>query len=127
MLQRGNRNRTTESTNANKHSSRSHAILQVLVRAKNKVSHGDFELESRSVKVGKLNLIGNSCRKSGFGCPKRSSIECPNTPHPKFSKRANQSSQMCLIRSHKTSGCPSAITNIPQTTRILQFVRFGRE
>jgi kinesin family protein 18/19 len=29
LLQRGNRNRTTESTNANKHSSRSHAILQV--------------------------------------------------------------------------------------------------
>lgn len=52
LLQRGNRNRTTESTNANKHSSRSHAILQILVECKPR--DGGI---NEGVKVSKLNLI----------------------------------------------------------------------
>lgn len=45
----GNHNRTTGATNMNEHSSRSHAIFQIVVEM--------AENESKSVKVGKLNLI----------------------------------------------------------------------
>ena len=52
ILKKGNRNRTTESTNANETSSRSHAILQIMVSYKNKASGVNYE-----IKFGKLNLI----------------------------------------------------------------------
>lgn len=52
LLKRGNRNRTQESTMANEASSRSHAILQVQVEYKDKVTGLDAE-----IKVGKLSLI----------------------------------------------------------------------
>ncbi|KAK9878961.1 hypothetical protein WA026_003780 [Henosepilachna vigintioctopunctata] len=45
----GNHNRTTASTNMNEHSSRSHAIFQIVIEM--------AEGKSKSVKVGKLNLI----------------------------------------------------------------------
>lgn len=52
LLRRGNKNRTQEATNANETSSRSHAILQVLVEYKEKVTGIDAE-----IKIGKLSLI----------------------------------------------------------------------
>ncbi len=52
LLRRGNRNRTTEATNANETSSRSHAILQVLVEYKDKLTGLEAE-----IKIGKLSLI----------------------------------------------------------------------
>ena len=52
ILKKGNRNRTTESTNANETSSRSHAILQIMVSYKEKASGVNYE-----IKYGKLNLI----------------------------------------------------------------------
>ena len=52
ILKKGNKNRTTESTNANETSSRSHAILQINVNYKEKVSGINYE-----IKYGKLNLI----------------------------------------------------------------------
>ena len=52
ILKKGNKNRTTESTNANETSSRSHAILQIMVSYKNKTSGINYE-----IKYGKLNLI----------------------------------------------------------------------
>ena len=52
LLKKGNKNRTTESTNANETSSRSHAILQIMVSYKNKSSGINYE-----IKYGKLNLI----------------------------------------------------------------------
>ena len=52
ILKKGNKNRTTESTNANETSSRSHAILQIMVTYKNKASGVNYE-----IKFGKLNLI----------------------------------------------------------------------
>ena len=52
ILKKGNKNRTTESTNANETSSRSHAILQIMVSYKNKASGINYE-----IKYGKLNLI----------------------------------------------------------------------
>ncbi len=52
ILKKGNKNRTTESTNANETSSRSHAILQIMVSYKEKNSGIDYE-----IKYGKLNLI----------------------------------------------------------------------
>ncbi|XP_044761905.1 kinesin-like protein Klp68D [Coccinella septempunctata] len=45
----GNLNRTTGATNMNEHSSRSHAIFQIVIEM--------AEEHSKSVKVGKLNLI----------------------------------------------------------------------
>ncbi|KAF2896660.1 hypothetical protein ILUMI_09509 [Ignelater luminosus] len=45
----GNRNRTTGVTNMNEHSSRSHAIFQIAIEM--------AEEKSKSVRVGKLNLI----------------------------------------------------------------------
>jgi kinesin family protein 18/19 len=52
LLRKGNKNRTQEATNANETSSRSHAILQVLVEYKDKVTGIDAE-----IKIGKLSLI----------------------------------------------------------------------
>ena len=52
ILKKGNKNRTTESTNANETSSRSHAILQINVSYKEKASGINYE-----IKYGKLNLI----------------------------------------------------------------------
>jgi len=52
LLRKGNKNRTQEATNANETSSRSHAILQVLVEYKDKVTGTDAE-----IKIGKLSLI----------------------------------------------------------------------
>ena len=52
ILKKGNKNRTTESTNANETSSRSHAILQIMVSYKNKTTGINYE-----IKYGKLNLI----------------------------------------------------------------------
>ena len=48
----GNQNRTQEATGANETSSRSHAILQIIVEAKDKASGTIAE-----VSVGKLSLI----------------------------------------------------------------------
>ena len=52
ILKKGNKNRTTESTNANETSSRSHAILQINVSYKEKNSGIEYE-----IKYGKLSLI----------------------------------------------------------------------
>ena len=52
LLNIGNKRRTTESTAANKVSSRSHAILQIYVERKSKDMVND-----RDIRVGKLNLI----------------------------------------------------------------------
>ncbi len=52
LLKKGNKSRTQEATNANETSSRSHAILQVQVEYKDKVTGLDAE-----IKVGKLSLI----------------------------------------------------------------------
>ncbi len=48
ILKKGNKKRTTEATNANQTSSRSHAILQIMVSCKEK---------KNNVKFGKLSLI----------------------------------------------------------------------
>ncbi|GAB5361490.1 hypothetical protein AAMO2058_000717700 [Amorphochlora amoebiformis] len=52
LLQKGNRNRTTEPTAANKVSSRSHAVLQVLVESKAKTAG-----TTHTVKIGKFSLV----------------------------------------------------------------------
>lgn len=52
ILKKGNKNRTQEATNANETSSRSHAILQVVVEYKDKATGLEAEL-----KLGKLSLI----------------------------------------------------------------------
>ena len=52
ILKKGNKNRTTEATNANETSSRSHAILQILVSYKDKNCGINYE-----IKYGKLSLI----------------------------------------------------------------------
>lgn len=52
QLRKGNKMRTTESTNANETSSRSHAILQVIVEHKDKTTGTEAE-----VRIGKLSLI----------------------------------------------------------------------
>jgi len=52
LVRQGNKNRTQEATNANETSSRSHAILQILVEYKEKVTGIDAE-----IKIGKLSLI----------------------------------------------------------------------
>lgn len=52
LLKKGNKNRTTEATNANETSSRSHAILQVQVEYKEKLTGLEGE-----IKIGKLSLI----------------------------------------------------------------------
>ena len=51
LLRKGNKNRTQEATNANETSSRSHAILQILVEYKEKVTGIDAE-----IKIGKLSI-----------------------------------------------------------------------
>lgn len=48
----GNRNRTQEATGANETSSRSHAVLQVIVEHKDKDSGTEAE-----IRIGKLSLI----------------------------------------------------------------------
>ena len=52
LLRKGNKNRTQEATNANETSSRSHAILQILVEYKEKVTGIDAE-----IKIGKLSFL----------------------------------------------------------------------
>lgn len=52
LLKKGNKSRTQEATGANETSSRSHAILQMQVEYKDKVTGMDVE-----IKVGKLSLI----------------------------------------------------------------------
>eukprot|EP00958_Prasinococcus_capsulatus_P004537 scaffold418_cov386-Prasinococcus_capsulatus_cf.AAC.27 len=52
MLRKGNRNRTQEATTANSCSSRSHAVLQVVVERKERLPNTEH-----SVRVGKLSLI----------------------------------------------------------------------
>lgn len=52
MLSMGNRNRTTEATGANSVSSRSHAVLQVIVERTEKTAN-----TNQSTIVGKLSLI----------------------------------------------------------------------
>ena len=54
LLKTGNKNRTTEETNANETSSRSHAILQIVVSYKEKNANYNKNSE---IKYGKLNLI----------------------------------------------------------------------
>ena len=53
LLKKGNKNRTVEETDANKTSSRSHAILQIKVSFKEK----NNENKNNEVRFGKLNLI----------------------------------------------------------------------
>ena len=53
LLKKGNKNRTVEETDANKTSSRSHAILQIKVSFKEKNNENNLN----EVKFGKLNLI----------------------------------------------------------------------
>lgn len=48
-MKTGNNNRTTGMTNMNEHSSRSHAIFQIVIEM--------AEEHSKSIKVGKLNLV----------------------------------------------------------------------
>ena len=62
LLKKGNKNRTTEETDANETSSRSHAILQILVSFKNKEKEKDKDNNDinniyNNVKYGKLSLI----------------------------------------------------------------------
>ncbi len=64
LLKKGNKNRTTEETDANETSSRSHAILQILVSYKDKDNKKNDNLNSNNnnnnindIKFGKLSLI----------------------------------------------------------------------
>ncbi len=52
LLRMGNRNRSTEPTAANKVSSRSHAVMQIFVEARERLAN-----TSHTVRVGKLSLI----------------------------------------------------------------------
>ena len=52
MLHKGNKERTQEPTKANKTSSRSHAVLQVNIKQRNKV-----RMHSQEVRLGKLYMI----------------------------------------------------------------------
>ena len=54
LLKKGNKNRTTEETDANETSSRSHAILQISVSYKEKQNKDNL---NNSIKFGKLSLI----------------------------------------------------------------------
>ena len=61
LLKKGNKNRTTEETDANEASSRSHAILQILVNYKeknnNNISTINKSNNNNDIKFGKLSLI----------------------------------------------------------------------
>ena len=60
ILEKGNKNRTTEATNANQTSSRSHAILQIIVAYKekeNNIKNINNNNINNKIKIGKLNLI----------------------------------------------------------------------
>lgn len=57
LLRIGNRNRTTEATNANETSSRSHAVLQVIVEYRDK-QHG-IETELNFSKLSLVDLAGS--------------------------------------------------------------------
>lgn len=57
LLRIGNKNRTTEATNANATSSRSHAILQVIIEYKDKFS--GTETEFNFSKLSLIDLAGS--------------------------------------------------------------------
>lgn len=57
LLRIGNKNRTTESTNANETSSRSHAILQVVVEFNSKYS--GTETDMNFAKLSMIDLAGS--------------------------------------------------------------------
>ena len=64
LLKRGNKNRTTEETDANEASSRSHAILQIIVSSKDKENINNIntvnktkDSNNNTIKFGKLSLI----------------------------------------------------------------------
>lgn len=52
LLHQGNKRRTTEATNANQTSSRSHAVFQICLITKNRTKNTNMELL-----CGKLSLI----------------------------------------------------------------------
>lgn len=58
IIKKANKNRTTESTNANEASSRSHAVLQVSVEIKDKSNSG-IQLETRYSKFSLIDLAGS--------------------------------------------------------------------
>ena len=63
ILKKGNKNRTTEATNANQTSSRSHAILQIIVSYKEKENDNNIKtiinnnISNNNIKYGKLSLV----------------------------------------------------------------------
>ena len=57
LLKEGNKNRTTEETDANETSSRSHAILQILVSYKDIEKDKENSVVNNNIKCGKLSLI----------------------------------------------------------------------
>lgn len=64
LLRIGNKNRATEETNMNETSSRSHAILQVIVEYKDKVS--GIETELNYAKLSLIDLAGSERASSTF-------------------------------------------------------------
>ena len=57
LLRNGNNNRATEATNANSESSRSHAVLQILI---NKIPKaGGFKYTALSGKLSMIDLAGS--------------------------------------------------------------------
>ena len=57
LLRIGNKNRTTEATDANETSSRSHAILQVVIEYRDKAS--GVETEVNFAKLSLIDLAGS--------------------------------------------------------------------
>lgn len=57
LLRIGNKNRSTEATNANETSSRSHAILQVIIEYKDRFS--GTETEINFAKLSLIDLAGS--------------------------------------------------------------------
>ena len=57
LLRKGNKNRTTETTNANETSSRSHAVLQLTVEIKDKNS--GIQQEVKTSRFSLIDLAGS--------------------------------------------------------------------